>query len=128
MIHRLTARVLLACYGIVALWGQGLHEFLDEDCGRVENSALADAGSAQFVNQATCVDRSIAVHAPSGDHVHDCDNCPICQFQTIGQHFVAPPPSENGIAVCGILYPGKVESVYCPAHFSPEQPRAPPIA
>jgi hypothetical protein len=30
MFYRQTARVLLACYGVIALAGQGLHEFLDD--------------------------------------------------------------------------------------------------
>jgi hypothetical protein len=38
MHRRLTARVLLACYGMIALAGQGLHEFLDDDgCDRAGN-------------------------------------------------------------------------------------------
>ena len=129
MFSRLTARVLLVCYSVIALAGQGLHEFLDDDgCDQVGQSAAAMIAPAQdgaLVNQA---ESPLAVRAPTGGHVHDCDNCPICQFQALSQHFVAPPCAEIGIAVCDYLSPGHAESVDCPAHYSLAQPRAPPVA
>ena len=39
MFYRLTARVLLACYGVIALAGQGLHEFLDDDGVAIRSSS-----------------------------------------------------------------------------------------
>jgi hypothetical protein len=128
MLHRLTAQVLLACYAVIALAGQGLHEFLDDDgCDQVGRSIPAAVARAQSAAESQA-GQTLAVRVPSGGHVHDCEHCPICQFQALGQHFVAAAPAASGLALCDILSPGHVESVYCPAQFSPAQPRAPPIA
>ncbi|HTQ37491.1 MAG TPA: hypothetical protein VMJ32_00590 [Pirellulales bacterium] len=135
MFYRLTARVLLAWYGVIALWGQGLHEFLDDDgcCDQAQQSAPAAVASAEITAQVTLVGLSsqtgpaLAVQSPSG-HCHDCDNCPICQFQAVGQHFVPPPPAVAALVACEILSSSPVESIHCPALFSSAQPRAPPVA
>jgi hypothetical protein len=132
MFYRLTARVLLACYGVIALWGQGLHEFLDDDGDLAKPAAvvaviLVDVSLAPLAGQANQAEPQCVVQSPSGGHCHDCDHCPICQFQSMGQHFAAPPPAETVLAVCELLSPGHTESVHCPALFSPAQPRAPPI-
>jgi hypothetical protein len=127
MHRRLTARVLLACYGMIALAGQGLHEFLDDDgCDRAGQSIPAMVVPAQYGGQTQEAGQPLVVQSPGGGHVHDCDNCPICQFQALGQHFVAPPPADNGLAKCNILSPSQVESAHCAVLFSPAQPRAPP--
>jgi hypothetical protein len=120
MVRRFATHVLLFCYGVAVLWGQGLHEFLDDGCERSEQTATA-------VVVVQSVGPAGAMQSPSGCHDHDCEHCPICQFQALGQHFVAPPPAESGIAVCDIVSPEQ-ESAFCPALFSPAQPRAPPVA
>jgi hypothetical protein len=136
MFPRLTARVLLACYGVIALWGQGLHEFIDDDgcCDQEQQStpaavapALLEATPTLITGHAGQFEQSLTVQSPGGGHCHDCDNCPICQFQAMGQHFVALPPADIELTKCEILPPGSVKSVHCPALFSPAQPRAPPV-
>jgi hypothetical protein len=139
MFYRWTARVLLACYGAIALWGQGLHEFLDNDgCDQAQQSIPAAVVSVDVApswlfrqaNPAGKLDdagRALVVQSPSGGHSHDCDNCPICQFQALGQHFVPPPSAVAVLTVCEILSSSPAESVRCPALFSPAQPRAPPV-
>jgi hypothetical protein len=127
--RRKTAYLMLTCYGVIALWGQGLHEFLDDDgCDQVEQSVPAVVAPAQGGALAKLAEPSLTVRSPTGGHVHDCDNCPICQFQALSQHFVAPPCAEIGMAVCDYLSPGQAESVDCPALYSLAQPRAPPVA
>lgn len=115
MFHRLAVRTTLLCYSVIALFGQGLHEWLEHD---------DDLPVAVAVN----------VHSLSGPQVtaadqhdeHDCDHCAICQHQSQGQFFVPAPPLEILLAVCELLSTPAPEAVVCPAHFSPAQPRAPP--
>ena len=131
--RRKTAYLMLTCYGVIALWGQGLHEFLDDDCDQPEQlTAVAIATSLDvqplFVHQENGSDGTMAIGSPSGGNQHDCDNCPICQFQAMGQHFVAPHPADSGLINCEMLSPGRIELVYCPALYSVAQPRAPPMA
>jgi hypothetical protein len=127
-IRRLTAGVLLACYGLIALWGQGLHALVDDDdgnCCELPTQIVAAGGLAETIGSLQCAS---FIHAGSGLHEHDCDNCPICQFHAAGQHFVAPAPTQFELSACEILSPPATESVHCPALFSPAQPRAPPAA
>jgi hypothetical protein len=129
MLLRVTARALLVCYGVIALWGQGLHEFLDDDgCGQANCSIPAAVAPVQVAALVGEAGQGLAVHSPSGSHVHDCDNCPICQFQALGQHFIAAPPTTISLAASDNLSAGSIEPVHCPALFSPAQPRAPPVA
>ena len=100
MFHRITARLLLACYGVTALFGQGLHEWIDDDdcCGDVvvATTVVADsqpASGPQF-----------SAGEPNGSH-HDCDHCPICQHQSLGQLFVAVSANEILLGVCELLSP-----------------------
>jgi hypothetical protein len=128
MFQRLTARVLLACYGVIALYGQGLHAFLDDDdCDQVVSSALDVITPLLFAGQANQTQQHVVIESPRG-HEHDCDHCPICQHQAMGQHFIAPAPANIGLEMCALLSPGRPESVHCPALFSPARPRAPPVA
>jgi hypothetical protein len=129
MFSRLTTRVLLVCYGVIALAGQGLHEFLDDDgCVVAQASATAANIPDQSAAATSELGQTLTARSTGGSHVHDCDHCPICQFQALGQHFIAPAPAASGSAQCDILSADQVEPVHCPALFSPAQPRAPPIA
>jgi len=127
--RRKTAYVMLTCYGVIALCGQGLHEFLDDDCDQPEQStAVATSPDAEPLFVLHESESGAVIGSPSGGHQHDCDNCPICQFQAMGQHFLAPPPADNGLINCEKLTPGRIELVFCPTLYSVAQPRAPPIA
>ena len=129
--RRETAYLMLTCYGVIALCGQGLHELVDDDCDQLEQSpAVATSPDFQpvYVYQGYGSDGVTAIGSPSGGHQHDCDNCPICQFQAMGQHFVAPPPLNNGLVKCETPCPGRIEPVSCPALYSVSRPRAPPMA
>jgi hypothetical protein len=129
VLHRPTARVLLACYSLIALCGQGLHTLVDDDCCDsapvVAASATVESAS-QLPNAADVL--SGVVHSGSGSHEHDCEHCAICKFHAAGQHFVAPVLTHVDLTACEILSPPAFEPVHCPALFSPAQPRAPPVA
>jgi hypothetical protein len=128
-LRRKTAYLMLTCYGVIALCGQGLHEFLDDDCDQPEQStAVATSPDAEPLFVLHESESGAVIGSPSGGHQHDCDNCPICQFQAMGQHFVAPPPADSGLINCEKLSLRRIELVYCPAFYSVAQPRAPPIA
>jgi hypothetical protein len=129
MAYRLIARMLLVCYGVIALWGQGLHSLVDEDgCEAGEHGVAV----VEAVSHSVCVSdaaNSQELNSVSGvGHLHDCDHCPICQFQSLGQHYVVPTSAEIGLTACDNFLPGHVQLVQCPAPFSPAQPRAPPVA
>jgi hypothetical protein len=121
MFHRLTARLLLACYGVIALFGQGLHEWIDDDdcCGDavVATAVVADSQPSSGLQ--------VSDGEPNGRH-HDCDHCPICQHESLGQLFVAVPVADFVLRACELISPSAPESVICPALFSSAQPRAPP--
>ena len=121
MFHRLTARLLLACYGVTALFGQGLHEWIDDDdcCGDavVATAVVADSQPSSGPH--------ISAGERHGSH-HDCDHCAICQHQSLGQLFIAVPVAEIVLGVCELRSPCAPDSVVCPALFSLAQPRAPP--
>jgi len=114
------------CYGVIALWGQGLHEFLD-DCDHIGQSVTAALAPAEINGQVDQAGQFVMIGSPNG-HIHDCDHCPICQFQALGQHFSARPAAVSALAVCEVLSPIRAEPVHCLALFSPAQPRAPPVA
>ena len=128
MFQRLATRLTLACYGVIALSGQGLPLFLHE-CGHEIadhyrpalvsplNVAGVSSGADWEGDNDSLTDRS----------EHDCDHCAICQHQSLGQIFVALPPVEIVLAACEVLSPLAPELVVCPAHFSVAQPRAPPV-
>jgi hypothetical protein len=130
MAHRIIARLLLVCYGVIALWGQGLHSLVDDDGCEAAPPAEVSAEGGDYVRQApsSCpLPEGEGSYLSGATHVHDCDHCPICQFQSLGQHYVVPAPTEIGLAACDNFLPGHVQSVQCPAPFSPAQPRAPPV-
>ncbi len=124
MLRRLTVYLSLFCYSAIALFGQGLHEFLDDDgC----DSNIVAVASELTGTPAIELAGGISIGSPQG-HAHDCDNCPICQFQAMGQHFTAPPPTDLGLVKCETLSDNSTESVDCPTLYSSAQPRAPPLA
>ena len=117
MFHRLAIRTTLLCYSVIALFGQGLHEWIEHD----------DDDAQPEVAVSTCHSPGpYVLAAEHGGCEHDCDHCAICQHQAQGQFFVAAPPLEILLAVCELLSSHAPEAVICPAHFSPAQPRAPP--
>jgi hypothetical protein len=136
MLQRLTVRCLLVCYGVIALWGQGLHEFLDgDDCDRPAEIDRSVIAAAPFGDATPCFDGAVgrlvsttSIHAPNAKHEHDCDHCPICQFQALGQHFVAAPQVIVVLVGGGVLSSDSIAPVHSPALFSLAQPRAPPSA
>jgi hypothetical protein len=97
------------------------------DCDQGRQPAQVIAVQSALNGQVNQAAGSRTVESPAR-HQHDCDHCPICQHQSMGQHFIASAPSGIGLAVCEILLPGRIASVHCPALFSSSQPRAPPIA
>jgi hypothetical protein len=122
MLRRLPTYLSLFCYSAIALCGQGLHEFLDDDCDHLDQSNIVASQSADSVSAVG----GLSISAHHG-HVHDCDHCPVCQFQAMGQHFIASPPADIGLVKCDILSDNSTESVYCPTLHSSAQPRAPPL-
>jgi hypothetical protein len=118
MLRKLAIRATLFSYSVIALFGQGLHEWMEHD----------DDASEQAASVAVCVESSNALQLSGSEtHEHDCDHCAICQHHSLGQIFVAAPPAEIVLGVCELLSPPVPEPVVCPAHFSPAQPRAPPV-
>ena len=118
MFRRLAIRSTLLCYSLIALLGQGLHEWIDHD---------DDHDSAACV---ASVCPSLGSQVSPAHHEgceHDADHCAICQHHSLGQIFVAAPPAEILLAVYEFLSPPAPERVVCPALFSPAQPRAPPV-
>ncbi len=118
MFHRFAVRTVLLCYGVIALFGQGLHEWIEHDDDDAPPVAVVSA----------C--QSSGPHLSAAEHggcEHDCDHCAICQHQAQGQFFVATPPLGILLAVRELLSSPAPEAVVCPAHFSPAQPRAPPV-
>lgn len=122
MLRRLPAYLSLICYSAIALCGQGLHEFLDDDGDHAEQPSVTAVASQTI----SLGDLGSKIGSPQS-HAHDCDNCPICQFQAIGQHFIAPPPTDVGLVKCDILSDNSTDSVYFSALYSPAQPRGPPL-
>ena len=122
MPRRLPAYLSLLCYSAIALCGQGLHEFLDDDCDHAEPSIVVASQPTASASESGGI--SIGSHH---GHVHDCDNCPVCQFQAMGQHFVAPLPTNIGLEKCETLSDNSTESICCPTLYSSAQPRAPPL-
>jgi hypothetical protein len=103
---------MLVVYAGMMLFGQGLHHFLGCDH---EHNLLAVRSEVRANSEA-----STTVRAEVVDHVHDADNCPICQFQAQGQiaatiasselrQLVVPAPpvySPPSVAVFALGLPG----------------------
>jgi hypothetical protein len=124
MFHRFTARLMLACYGLIAAFGQGLHFWLEHDDADGPDHSPAAVVVAEIGSPADGVPSA----KPDGQHHgHDEHDCSICQHHSLGQIFIATPPAETALAACGFVSSCAQEAVYCPALFSPAQPRAPPM-
>ena len=90
----LLIRWLILSYGVIALFGQGLHALPgcchDCDCGAACCDDDGDCCGA-VSDHAEPVHFELSglatVNRPSGEHhhEHDCANCAICQFQAQGQ-------------------------------------------
>ena len=121
MVRAITARLVLVCYSVIALVGQGLHGWIEQDdchCNHHE-AIVCSFDVSDSANQ-------IVVDAPDDCEHHDCEHCVVCQHHSLGQIFVATPPLETVLAACELLSPIALDAVVCTAHFSPAQPRAPP--
>ena len=77
---------MLVLYAGMMLAGQSLHELM---------GCEHDHGPAAHSKVSASSDRSPAVVAGE-QHVHDADDCPICQFQSHGQ--LAPIAANQRIA------------------------------
>ncbi len=119
MLRKLTLRVMLLCYGTVALAGQGLHLLVHE------HERDGDE-HAPVVAAADPLQQPAASHSHDDDH--DCDHCAVCQYHSLGQLFVAAPPTEIVLGLCQLLNTAAPQRIRQPAIYSPAQPRAPPIA
>jgi hypothetical protein len=115
---------MLACYGLIAVFGQGLHFWLEHD----DDGELAHGGAAVVAVGETdsTVNRIRSADSDGQHHGHDEHDCSICQHHSLGQFFVAAPPVETALVACGFVSSAGHESAHCPALFSPAQPRAPP--
>jgi Protein of unknown function (DUF2946) len=131
MLRRISAYLMLICYGVLSLGGQGLHalehlhvehEHTDQASGDLELSSLVDAGSTA----------GAVVGCPTDDDGDDChhdaEHCAICQHHSLGQIFSATPPIQLAIEVREYLSSIAPEPIVCRVPFSPARPRAPPIS
>jgi hypothetical protein len=125
MLRRLPAYLSLVCYSAIALCGQGLHEFLDDDGDHPAQPNIIAVASLQTTSSGES-GAAVSISAPH-DHAHDCDNCPICQFHAMGQHFTPAPAVDVGLVKCETVSDHSTESVYGPTLYSSAQPRAPPL-
>ncbi|HEY2827684.1 MAG TPA: hypothetical protein VGJ04_08800 [Pirellulales bacterium] len=123
MFHRSLARLTLACYGLIAVFGQGLHFWLepDDQYGTAQNAAVVKSASGSSVDGVPCFE------SDSHHRGHDDHDCSICQHHSLGQILVASAPVDRAPVVGEFLSASEAESAHCPALFSPAQPRAPPI-
>jgi len=122
MLRRKLVLPTLVCYGLIAVFGQGLHLWLAHDdelfCNDHEQVACDQLGSPQGAVRSSDQYR----------HGHNEQECSICQHHSLGQFFVAESPSAIAIVECGFTTVLMRESANCPTHHSPSQPRAPPLA
>jgi hypothetical protein len=125
MFHRFAVRLTLACYGLIAVFGQGLHCWLEhDDDGELAHAQVAVVAAAEIGSTA---DGMLSAGDGGQHHGHDEHDCSICQHHSLGQLFVAAAPAETALAACGFVSSSAHESAHCPALFSPAQPRAPPV-
>jgi hypothetical protein len=121
MVRAITVRLVLICYSVIALVGQGLHAWIEhDDCHGMHDAVVVSA-----IDAADSADQ-LVVHAPDGCADHDCEHCAVCQHHSLGQIFVAAPPVHSVLALCELLSPHAPETVVWTAHFSLARPRAPP--
>ena len=86
MFRRVTARLTLACYGLIAVFGQGLHEWLEHD----HDDGAPTAVVVGFDSPSLGIQLT---SAETGHHNHDEHSCSICQHHSLGQLFFAPRQS-----------------------------------
>src|SRR6185369_14230170 len=99
MLRRLVIHATILSYSLIALFGQGLHEWLEHGEEHADHAEIA----------AICVESAESSDAPQisshETHEHDCDHCAICQHHSLGQIFVATPPADIVLGVCELLSP-----------------------
>jgi hypothetical protein len=135
MLKRLTASLILVCYSVIALFGQGLHAWLhDHGNEHRESHSLAlmlPIGSVELETNRTCAGTTGHITLDSADDdcsEHDADHCAICQHHSLGQIFVATLPTRIVLARCALLSTPAPDLIVCPTLFSVALPRAPPVA
>jgi hypothetical protein len=127
MFHRVTTSLMLACYSVIALFGQGLHSFMEAHADvAADHHRLPSVASLHVAECGAGTIREVAIDSPDNHSEHDCDHCAICQHQSLGQIFVATPPVKIVLAACDYHSLPAPKSVLGPALFSVAQPRAPP--
>ena len=135
MLKRLTASLILICYSVIALFGQGLHAWLHDHGNEHGEShtlaVMASIGSAELETHRKCTGVIGQIMLDSADDdcsEHDPDHCAICQHHSLGQIFVAASPATVVLARCALLSTAAPEMIVCPTPFSVALPRAPPVA
>ena len=119
MLRRFALCATLLCYGVISLFGQGLHEWI-EHAGDDDGATLASAAAPVSAGLHFSGERP-------GHGEHDSEHCPICQLQSMGQLFVATGPALVLLGQCELLSPPAPDSIDCPALFSVAQPRTPRV-
>jgi hypothetical protein len=120
MFQRFATRLMLLCYSVIALGGQGLH--------LLQHGHAHDDGDEHppaLVAAADGMPQVVDTHSHE-DGEHDSEHCAVCQHHALGQLFITTPPVETVLGVCELLSTPAPETVICPTLFSPAQPRAPP--
>jgi hypothetical protein len=116
--HRFAIRLTLACYSVIALFGQGLHALAHgHRCNGCQVATVAVGVEGQ---------KQPIVADADDDTAHDAEHCSICQYHSLGQILVAAPPVENPLAVCEPVSSFAPQLIVCPALYAVSQPRAPP--
>jgi hypothetical protein len=135
MLQHLTASLILVCYSVIALFGQGLHAWLHDHGNEHRElhslAVMASIGSAELETNRKCTGSTGQIMLDSADDnclEHDADHCAICQHHSLGQMFVAASPATVVLARCALLSTAAPEMIVCPTPFSVAQPRAPPVA
>ena len=121
MFRRFTAWLTLACYGLIAVFGQGLHGWLEHGHN---DEAPATVVAVDFDSPSVGIQLT---SAETGHHNHDEQSCSICQHHSLGQLFFAPPPVVAALVECGFVSLTAHDSAQPPALYSPALPRAPPV-
>jgi hypothetical protein len=123
MLRRKLVLPTLVCYGLIAVFGQGLHVWFEHDGEQAFGGDRDLVACDPFHSTHECL-RTGDQHHPG----HNEQQCSICQHHSLGQFFVAESPSAIAIVECGFTTVLTHESANCPTHHLPSQPRAPPLA
>lgn len=86
----ITRLLTVLCYAAAAGAGQGLHLLAGHDHGHLTAEQAGDAGH-WHVSHTSTSPLAAAVDAGATDE-HDADECPICQYHSLGQWY---RPSEG---------------------------------